>query len=178
MRNSFLFLLLFSLLLSCQGPKARRPVRVKTNTSFISTSQELKKLHQIEENRIQQYIKNDSLLSYQVNSRGFWYAYLDQKNQGSQPEKGDVVTYNLVIKDLLNNIIYSEEELGLQTYVVDEEEMIIGLQVGIKLMKLDEKIKFLIPSYNAYGIIGDGSKIGINQSIIVIVTLKEIKSEN
>ena len=50
----------------------------------------------------------------------------------------------------------------------------VGLQLGIKLMHEGDKIKFLIPAYNAYGIIGDQNKIGNNQSILAIVTLQTI----
>jgi FKBP-type peptidyl-prolyl cis-trans isomerase len=42
-------------------------------------------------------------------------------------------------------------------------------------MKIGETIKFIIPSFNAYDIVGDGNKIGINKSIISIVTLINIK---
>jgi FKBP-type peptidyl-prolyl cis-trans isomerase FkpA len=42
-------------------------------------------------------------------------------------------------------------------------------------MKIGETITFVIPSYSAFGIIGDGHKIGINQSIKSTVTLINIK---
>ncbi len=42
-------------------------------------------------------------------------------------------------------------------------------------MKTGETIKFIIPSFNAYDVVGDENKIGINKSIISIVTLINIK---
>ena len=42
-------------------------------------------------------------------------------------------------------------------------------------MKPGETIKFIFPSFNAYGVLGDGQKIGINQSLISKVTLINIK---
>jgi len=42
-------------------------------------------------------------------------------------------------------------------------------------MKVGETITFVIPSYSAFGITGDGNKIGINQSIKSTVTLINIK---
>jgi len=41
-------------------------------------------------------------------------------------------------------------------------------------MKVGEIITFVIPSYTAFGISGDGNKIGINQSIKSTVTLINI----
>jgi len=86
-----------------------------------------------------------------------------------------IVSLQYNIQDLEGNIIYSEEELGIKTYKVDEEDFIFGLQIGIKLMKIGETITFVIPSYNAFGILGDGKKIGINTSIKSTVTLINIK---
>ena len=72
-------------------------------------------------------------------------------------------------------VIYGKDELGLKKYKVDKEDFISGLQSGIKLMKMGETIIFVIPSYNAFGISGDGNRIGINQSIKSTVTLINIK---
>ena len=42
-------------------------------------------------------------------------------------------------------------------------------------MKKGESIKFIIPSFNAFGVFGDENKIGMNTSIISRVTLINIK---
>ena len=90
-------------------------------------------------------------------------------------KKNDIVEISYEILDLNNQVIYSKEELGTKEYKVDREDFIPALQQGIKMMKKGETIKFVIPSYNAFGIVGDENKIGINQSIISIVTLLNIK---
>jgi FKBP-type peptidyl-prolyl cis-trans isomerase FkpA len=71
--------------------------------------------------------------------------------------------------------LYTAEELGVKNYVVDKQDFISGIQKGIKLMKVGETIIFVIPSYNAFGISGDGNKIGMNKTIISRVTLLKIK---
>ena len=91
------------------------------------------------------------------------------------PKLGDEVTFEYNITDLEGKIIYSKEELGIMKYRIDKEDFIFALQLGIKLMKVGETIIFVIPSYNAFGISGDGEKIGINQSIKSTVTLLNIK---
>ena len=70
--------------------------------------------------------------------------------------------------------MYSKEDLGIKKYIIDKEDFISGLQKGIKLMKIGETVTFVIPSYSAFGIAGDGNKIGINQSIKSKVTLINI----
>jgi FKBP-type peptidyl-prolyl cis-trans isomerase len=42
-------------------------------------------------------------------------------------------------------------------------------------MKVGETIKFVIPSHNAFGVVGDENRIGMNQSLISTVTLINIK---
>ncbi|SOS55555.1 Gliding motility lipoprotein precursor GldI [Tenacibaculum finnmarkense] len=76
------------------------------------------------------------------------------------------------ISDINGHIIYQKQE---RTYKVDQEDFIPALQDGIKLMKKGEIITFVIPSYRAFGVIGDGKKIMVNQPIQSTVTLIEIK---
>ena len=63
-------------------------------------------------------------------------------------------------------------------YKVDKEDFIPALQDGIKLMKKGETIIFVIPSYRAFGVSGDGNKIGINQPIKSTVKLIDIKTNH
>ena len=90
------------------------------------------------------------------------------------PSKEDVVSLTYDVLDLSDQVLYSKELIGVKEYIVDKEDFIPGLQYGIKLMKEGESIKFIIPSFNAYGVLGDENKIGMNTSIISRVTLINI----
>lgn len=176
MKNSFLVLLII-LALSCVKVQPRKPINPKPSTTiFANTANELKKLNQLEEEKILEVIQKDSTKNYIQSNQGFWYTY-ETKIQDSlpTPKFGDEVQLIYNIKDLKDSIIYSKEELGLKNYIVDKEDFISGLQKGIKLMKIGETITFVLPSYSAFGISGDGNKIGINQSIKSTVTLINIK---
>lgn len=179
MRPKFLFFLLCIVLVSCSEPQARRPITVKTSTTLATTVAQTKAINKIEEQRILKYIQLDSLRTYTVSSNGFWYTY-NHKIEGESytPKANDRVLISYDIKDLTNEIIYSVEELGQKEYVVDKEEFITALQIGIKMMKEGESITFVIPSFNAYGVVGDGNKIGINESIISTVRLLKINQTN
>ena len=91
------------------------------------------------------------------------------------PKKGDLVQISYEISDLKDEIIYSKQFNGIKNYKVDEEDFIPGIQQGLKLMKIGETVKFIIPSFNAYDVVGDENKIGVNTSIISTVTLINIK---
>jgi len=172
-------LLFFSMImfLSCSKIEPRRPIHQKpSKTLYFEAMEENKRLNQIENEKILNAIKNDSLNTYIQSSSGFLYTYIKKIEEDlPTPAKGDEVVISYNISDLRNTIIYSKEELGIKNYTVDKEDFISGLQKGIKLMKMGETITFVIPSYSAFGITGDGHKIGINQSIKSTVTLINIK---
>ncbi len=176
MKNSFLFLLMV-FCFSCTKLKPRRPIHPKPSTTvYFEAMQQNKILNNLEDEKILQIIKNDSTSTYYQSSNGFWYKYITKVEEDlPTPSKGNEVTFTYNITDLKDSIIYSQEELGIKKYSVDKEDFISGLQKGIKLMKIGETITFVIPSYSAYGITGDGNKIGINQSIKSTVTLTNIK---
>ncbi|PQJ78202.1 gliding motility-associated peptidyl-prolyl isomerase GldI [Polaribacter porphyrae] len=176
MKNSLVIFLLF-LMIGCANIEPRRPVNPKPSTTIYKQAiEESKKLNKIEEARILAFIKNDSLSEYIQSSSGFWYKYIKKVNEEQPtPNVGDDVVFEYNIKDLRDSIIYGKEELGVKSYKVDKEDLITGLQKGIKLMKIGETITFVFPSYNAFGIVGDQERIGINETIKSTVTLINIK---
>ncbi len=163
--------------LSCTKVEPRRPIKHSTsNRLFKKTVEESKRLNKIEETKIIELIKRDSNRKYFLSPSGFWYTYIKKIDADLPfPKAGDLVEIVYDIRDLKDSIIYSKETLGLKKYKVDNEDFIPGLQVGIKLMKKGETINFVIPSYNAFGIAGDGKRIGINQSIKSTLSLINIK---
>ena len=176
MKNKAILFLSFLLLFSCKEHEARRPVVQKTTTILSETLDQKKKLIALENNAIEKYIAQDSTKQYNVAAYGFWYNYITQKESETKtPTIGNVVEISYDITDLYGNVFYSKEELGVKRYAIDKEDFIPALQEGIKLMKIGETITFVIPSYRAFGIVGDENRIGINQTIKSTVTLLSIK---
>lgn len=178
MRINLVFFVALLLFLSCSTPEARRPVSQRTTTLASGVLVQNKKLNALENKKIEQFIALDSMRTYQSSTKGFWYTY-KQKVTGNTPfpKKGDVAIIRYEITDFHDVVIYGEEALGIKRYVIDKEDFIPALQDGIKLMKVGETITFVIPSYRAFGVSGDGNKIGINQSIKSTVTLIEINNK-
>ena len=175
MKYSFLILLMF-ISFSCSKIQPRKPIQPKPSTTlYFEAMQQNKILNKIEEDKILKLIKNDSLISYIQSPKGFWYTYINKVEEDTiTPKKGDEVELEYYITTLNDSIIYDKKTLGVKKYIVDKEDFISGLQKGIKLMKIGETITFVLPSYNAFGITGDGNKIGLNQSIKSTVTLINI----
>ena len=174
MKNFALILLMFTVFSSCSSPEARKPIVRKTG-SFINESIERnKRLNSAENVLLMEKMQIDSLHEYINSANGFWY-YYDKKiaDETYLPNHGDVVFYTHEIIALDDSVLYSGEELGTKSYMVDQEDLISGLQDGIKLMKEGEAVSFLFPSYKAYGFTGF-DKVGSNQPLIYKVQLIKI----
>jgi len=178
MKHNILLLVFVALLISCSTPKARKPVTQKTS-SFLKESIERNKIiNKNEEQLFLNLMESDTTKNYISSENGFWY-YYNTKNTISTPLPltGDEVIFTYEIKDINHSVIYNKDELGERNYLVDKEELITGLQDGLKLMQKGESITFLFPSHKAYGYSGY-KKINGNQPLIYTVTLKSIVANN
>ncbi len=179
MRNmkqiGILIILCFSII-SCKQQQARMPISHTSGVFLKQSAERNKKLIKDEESRIDSIIKSDPKINYLASKKGYWYYYISQNEMDNTfPEKGDIATFTYEIRNLSNKIIYSEEELGEQKYVVDKQEILMGLRDGIKLMHKNETVQFLFPSHMAFGYHGDDKKIETNEPIMCKVTLIDFK---
>lgn len=176
MKNSCVLLLLL-LIVACAEPKPRKPIVHKTSTFLKESIERNKAINKAEETELKRLIALDSVNQYIASESGFWYYYQVKDSISNRfPAKGDEVSYEYDIADIYGKQIYSKEELGQRTYLVDKEELITGLQDGIKLMKEGETVVFLFPSHKAYGYSGY-QKIGGNQPLRYTVILQKITTK-
>jgi gliding motility-associated peptidyl-prolyl isomerase len=164
---------------NCSQQQARRPISQTSNTFMKESVARNKVLIKGEEGKIDSIIKSDTKNQYLASKKGYWYYYEIKSTSKDTvtPKKGDLAYFDYEIKDLKGNVIYSDVELRPQVYKVDKENIITGLQDGIKLMKKKEKITFLFPSHIAYGFRGDTKRISSSMPIVCTVTLNDFKSE-
>jgi len=169
-------LLLFLSIVACKEPQARKPVTIKSG-NWQSSIDRTKKIMQLENEAIEVYIKKDSTNTYLNSGKGFKYTYIKKDTVNTYTSNfGDQLLYTYSVSDLNNNLIYTSNEIGKKTYFIDQKaEIIEGFRQGLKMIKVDEEIKFIFPSQLAYGYSGDRKKIDINTPIICTVSLKELK---
>ena len=135
-------------------------------------------LKNVEEEIFRQMMERDSINTYINSEFGFWYYYMERDTVSNKfVSTGDEVIFSYEVRTLDDSIVYTEEELGDQNYLVDKEELITGLQEGIKIMKEGEVVVFLFPSYKAYGYTGN-QRVRSNEPLIYIVNLKKIINKN
>ena len=166
--------------LSCckQQQQARMPISRTSGTFMKESAARNKKIIAGEEGKIDSIIKSNPKIEYIASKKGYWY-YYETKNERDtlRPKKGDIASFDYQIMDIKGNVVYSDIELKPQTYIVDKQNIMMGLRDGIKLMHKNEKVTFLFPSHMAFGYRGDLKRINVNQPIICTVTLNDFKKE-
>lgn len=178
MKYNILLFMILGLALSCTKPKARKPVVQKTSSFLKESIERNKAINKNEEKAFLELMKADTINNYISSENGFWYFYNTKNSiQTPLPKTGDEVTYTYEIKNIDGTAIYTEEELGERKYLIDKQELITGLQDGLKLLQKGETVTFLFPSHKAYGYSGY-KKIKSNQPLIYTVSLKNLSAEN
>lgn len=164
---------------SCNNQQARKPISYSSGSFMKESVARNKKLIAGEESKIDSLIKKDTASKYIATAKGYWYKYeiKSTSKDSITPKKGDVAYFDYEVKDLDGNVIYTELELRPQTYLVDKQNIMMGMRDGIKLMKKGEKVTFLFPSHMGYGYHGDNRRIGHNQPLIATIFLRDIKPE-
>ncbi len=177
--STTIVILLLVILTSCQSKQdARRPISHASGSFMKQSINRNKKLIAGEEAQIAFVIKKNPKTKFIASSKGYWYSYAIYNDKDTlSPKKGDVALFDYEVKDLKGNVIYSQSELGPQTYFVDKQNIMTGLRDGIKLMRRKEKVNFLFTSHMGYGYHGDNKKIGTNKPLLCIVTLRDFISE-
>ena len=122
--NSFKYILLVAatiFIASCSEKQARKPISQTSGTFMKESIERNKKLIAGEEAQIDSIIKSNPKVKYLASKKGYWYYYISQNEMDNTfPEKGDIVTYTYEIRNLSNQVIYSEKELWY-IYVFDQK---------------------------------------------------------
>ncbi|MDO9037096.1 MAG: gliding motility-associated peptidyl-prolyl isomerase GldI [Lutibacter sp.] len=165
-------------MVSCANPIPRKPILRKTSTFLKESVMFNKTMNENEEKAFAAFMEKDSLTEYLASPNGFWYTFNQKSAIRNLPEIGDQVFYTFAVYNIHNTPIYSAEEIGEQTYIIDKQEIIEGLRNGLKLMGAGDEVTFLFPSHKVYGYLGDDNKIEINQPLIFKVQLIKINRKN
>ncbi|SFW28172.1 gliding motility-associated peptidyl-prolyl isomerase GldI [Cellulophaga fucicola] len=176
--KKLIYVVLVLSIISCDGPEARRPIKVKTGSYIKESIKRNKDLLAKEEKQIQSIIKKDTTNNYTSGKNGSWFFYNtknDQETYTIQPD--DLVTMKYSILSLTNDTIYSFNDIGTVTYKVDKQDLFLGLRSSVKLLKENETATFLYPSSLGYGYHGDDNKIGTNVPLKAVVSILNVEKE-
>jgi FKBP-type peptidyl-prolyl cis-trans isomerase len=100
-----------------------------------------------------------------------------QNGNGPQPMKGDGVTINYSVMLLNGDSCYSSKLDGTRQFQLGTGMAEVGLEEGILLLHLGGKVKFILPSHLAFGLLGDQNKIPPKATLVYDVELTDIRKK-
>ena len=175
MKARLILPLLVLLIWSCDKPLPRAPLN-KSSSSSISKSVDFnKEIVNRQKLVIDQKLAQEQHKNYELNPLGF-YKYVSLKgDEKSFPKIGQIVVFQSEFYTLADEALYPEKEMSAQELVLGQEDGIIGLVEALATMSKGEEAEVILPSYKAYGLMGDGNKIGVNTPLVVKLKLIDIK---
>lgn len=100
--------------------------------------------------------------------------YIYEKGDGPMAKVGDIARVEFKITLLDGTLCYQTEEYEVQEFKVDMSEVETGIQEGIKLLHKGDRVKMIIPSHLAHGLVGDLNKIPPLTPIVVDLYLRDL----
>lgn len=169
----FSFAICSLLLLNCKRPKPRAPIHVDHVRPAAASVRISKAIYTAERKALQAYGKQLGL-RFKSSDLDFWYALVgsaQDRSAARSPHPSDVLSISYSISDAHGKPIYATRQERVR---LDHQELIYGLNEGIKLLKAGDSAIFLIPSHLAFGFHGDGHAIPPNTPLVVKLKLKQI----
>jgi FKBP-type peptidyl-prolyl cis-trans isomerase len=169
MRPQVFIIILFSAqILSCNNTGEKTVINRKPK------SEEIEKLNsylvQKDRERIQSYGERKNL-SLRETPSGLWYL-IKNEGKGKLFADNDRIEMEYECYLLDGTRCYSSKDKGPRDLILGKGEIETGLLEGLKMLRPGGEAIFIIPSFLAYGIVGDGKAIP-PRAIIVY----EVKAE-
>ena len=101
--------------------------------------------------------------------------YIYEHGEGEVPLAGDIAEIEYAITLLDGTACYKTEADEYEELVMDKSEVESGVQEALRIMKVGDKAKLIIPSHIGHGLIGDLDKIPGLTILVVDITLLGIK---
>ncbi|MEI8046392.1 MAG: FKBP-type peptidyl-prolyl cis-trans isomerase [Bacteroidota bacterium] len=105
---------------------------------------------------------------------GLRYQFIEKGN-GAKAETEKVAVLEYEVRLFSGELIYSSKQTGFKEFRIGSGGVESGLEEGILLLKIGDKVRFVIPSYLAHGLSGDQDKIPPKATLIYTVKLIDLK---
>ncbi|MBN9294929.1 MAG: FKBP-type peptidyl-prolyl cis-trans isomerase [Flavobacteriia bacterium] len=123
---------------------------------------------------IELFIDQHEKLSFQETGSGLRIAFL-KRGDGQKAERGMTAEVRHKISLLDGTVCYQSELDRNDFFKIDREDIESGVQEAIKLMRVGDKCKLIIPSHLAHGLVGDLDKIPPLSVLVVDMELIALK---
>ncbi len=157
---------------SCNDEVEERPKEVNWTKSDSYTLS--KNIAENEEIKIRLFLEMHKDWELTKTGTGLRY-YVYEKGEGPSPKRKQIAEIEYVVSLLDGTECYRTEADEYQELRVDQSEVETGVQEAIKLLKVGDRAKLIIPSHIGHGLLGDSDKIPPLTTLVVDIYLMGIK---
>lgn len=133
-----------------------------------------KEWHIIEDELVEAYIRRKKLKVITTGTGLRYKIYKTADTTKPTATTGDLVTLNYAIYLLENDSLCYSSEGVPETFMVNFDNVESGLHEAMGYLREGEKAKIILPSYLAFGLIGDLDKIPPQSSLLYDVEILKI----
>lgn len=173
-QNTILFVLFFTVLISCADKPKQKPVVV----NYAKLKEDIIKVNKpavvMENDEINAYIKAHNY-TMQATGTGLRYLFLKENTKEKKIEKGNRIKANYKVSLLDGTLCYTSDKKGAKEFTVGSDNVESGIHEGVQLMRLHDKAIFILPAHLAFGLIGDRDKIPPKAAVVYEVEVISIE---
>ena len=103
--------------------------------------------------------------------------WIYEKGEGLTPEPEDIAQIEYEISLLTGEVAYETEDDEYEEIRVDHSDIETGIQEALKLMRVGDEAKLIVPSHLGHGLLGDLDKIPPLRSLVIDLKLIGIKNK-
>ena len=162
---------------SCQGQEKqnRAPLQTQKQNQIKEALIDANKQRMLEEvENINNYVDRHQLIM-KTTPTGIRIMTI-KEGTGPKPKLLSDVSLKYKINLLDGSYVYSSDSSGVLSFIVGQSSEPSGLQEALLSIHQGEKALVIIPYYLAYGLTGDGDKIGGGESLVYQVELIKVRS--
>ena len=178
MKLTHIHLIVIAVILLVGLPQCTSNETKKENkNSQVSTNKTLEKANRYlirkEYEDIENYIRRHKL---DMNETGSGLRYIIQmEGTGPKAENGKTAVLNYRLSLLTGDVIYSSEEDGQKIFEIGKGNVESGIEEAMKFLQAGDKVKLILPSHLAFGLLGDNNKIPPRCTLVYDIEVAEIK---
>ncbi len=175
MKNSpGLVFILFCFLVGCQSESKKTETREINPSALKETLLEANK--QVVKTEDQQIRDLITRYGWKMQETGTGLRYqVYQKGSGPKASLDQIARINYEVRLITGEVVYSSKESGIKEFKIGSGGVESGVEEAILLMRVGDKAKLILPSYLAYGLIGDQDRIPGKSTLIYDIELLELK---
>ncbi len=169
---SLSFIVLLLMLIACDNDVNQTPLQLDPKKVENKLAEVHKKNIKVEDQQIDDYLERRNWDFVRTKS-GLRYKIYDE-GIGIKPKERQGVVLEYTLNLIRGDIVYDSKTDGLKLFVIGTGDEPTGLHEIVQLMQVGAKAKVILPSYLAYGVIGDEKKIPPRATLFYDLYLKEV----